>query len=113
MSTQFFWLLALSLLVCPTAASAQPITGTVAGKVTFRGRPLAEGTITFIARSSKMTGTIQADGRYRVSGIPTGPAFIQVKSRGLTVPPADKPGKSMPLPFTVRPGSQQHNIDLK
>jgi hypothetical protein len=113
MSTRFFWLLALGLLISPAVSSAQPATGTVAGRVTFRGKPLVEGTVTFITRVAKTTGKIHPDGSYRVSGVPVGPAFIRVESRGLKVPPADTPAKSMPLPFTVRPGPQQHDIDLK
>jgi hypothetical protein len=113
MSIRFIWLPALGLLVSPAALSAQPTTGTVTGKVTYQGKPLVEGTVTFLTRVAKTSSKIHPDGRYKVSGIPVGPAFIRVESRGLAVPPSDKPGKSMPLPYTVRPGAQQHDIDLK
>ena len=116
MSTRFLWLLSLSVafFVPPAGSKAdQPITGTVFGRVTYRGKPLADGTVTFIARASKRTGKIQPDGHYRVPGVPVGSAFLRVESRRLTVPPSDTPGKSMPLPFTVRPGLQQHDINLK
>jgi hypothetical protein len=42
-----------------------------------------------------------------------GKVLIVVESKELRVPPADKQAKSMPLPFTVQPGPQQHDIGLK
>ena len=66
------WLLVLALVIPSAPVSAQPNTGTVAGKVTFRGQPLVEGTVTFIASRANVAARIGQDGNYRASGVPVG-----------------------------------------
>jgi hypothetical protein len=109
MSAQCIWLTALALLV-PLAAA--PNTGTITGKVTFQGKPMAEGLVTFITGRTKVVAPVR-NGAYKVSGVPVGKALIIVESRDLKSPSGKAPGKSMPLPFTVQAGLQEHDIVLK
>jgi hypothetical protein len=113
MSLRFVWLLTLVLLIPPAAVSAQPNTGTVTGKVTYRGKPLADGLVTFLAKGAKVVAKIHPDGAYKASGVPVGKVLIVVESKGIKAPPADTPAKSMPLPYTVGAALQSHNIELK
>jgi hypothetical protein len=63
------------------AAGCGPNRADVTGTVSHRGRPVVYGTVSVIG-SDQMTyyGTIQLDGKFAVSGVPTGPAKVGVYS---------------------------------
>jgi hypothetical protein len=78
------WLLCLAALL---AAGCGKTTAQVSGKVTYRGRPVTSGAVTFLGKDGKAgdTGQIQADGSYVVARAPVGPVTIAV----VTPPPPD------------------------
>ena len=128
--------------------------GTITGKVTYQGKPLPSGTVTFVPEQGGQAVTSDIrDGEYKVTKISPGPAKIAVStpSRPGEIasfikkmqpspektekmapgksPPAgfDKsaePPKPVPIPnkfndpnnsgltYTVKSGSQVHDIDL-
>jgi hypothetical protein len=102
---------ALVLLV--SAASAQKKTGTITGKITYKGEPLTGGFVTFITENAKSDGRINADGTYRVRGLPVGGAKIVIKSKGVPVPEKYARVETTPLIYRVQEGKQQHDIELK
>ncbi|HXG12534.1 MAG TPA: hypothetical protein VNK04_22450 [Gemmataceae bacterium] len=56
-------------------------TADVAGKVTFRGKPVVFGTVVVIGPDGvPKSGAIQPDGTYRVRGVKTGIAKVTVSS---------------------------------
>jgi hypothetical protein len=68
-SLPIFGLIALVLVGC----GGSPAKVAVRGKVTFRGQPLKDGTVMFVAQGAGVTaaGTIQPDGSYELhSGKP-------------------------------------------
>ncbi len=125
-------LLALALMGCshPTAH--------VSGKVTYQGKPLPTGTVTFYSADNKVvrSSQIATDGTYAVEKVPLGVAKISVT----TPPPLPTVSKEVaagspsgdtpvvkPVPISplygdpeksrltceVQQSNQTHNIDLK
>jgi hypothetical protein len=72
--------LALSALVLITGCAAR---GSVSGKVSYRGKTLPGGVVTFIPEDGKghpHDAQIQEDGTYSITNIPTGPVKILVRA---------------------------------
>jgi len=137
-------LLFLILLVgCGPKKAKSTEHGEVTGTVTFKGKPLPGGQITYVAVPSGFasSGTIEEDGSYKVTA-PVGENQISVNNRmfaprkGAAVekPVLKKPnseeahqakGKYVPLPskyenpsesgltYTVQKGSQTHDVKLE
>jgi hypothetical protein len=93
--------------------------GSISGKVTFDGKPLPAGRITFLSQESKHISkeSIIVDGAYSISDFPAGPVIItgesfpppkggekstMPKDLGLPPPGREKPktpeGKYVPIP---------------
>ena len=101
-------------------------TGDVTGVVTYRGKPLPAGTISFYdATRGVWSSAIGPDGSYSVAGIPTGTARIAVVTpMAISMPGAPPPPKSVPIPAkyadpdksgltcVVGRGSQTHDVTL-
>ncbi len=76
-----------------------PETGEVFGKVTFKGQPVTEGTLTFLNEKGEgdAEAEIQSDGSYAVaSGVVVGDYVIEIKPLMILVD--TDPGKSPPAP---------------
>ena len=57
-------------------------TAKVTGKVTYQGRPVVHGSVTFLsADKTARSGVIEADGSYAVEDVPSGTVQIGVTSR--------------------------------
>jgi hypothetical protein len=92
--------------------------------VTFKGRPLPEGLVTFLPAQGRAKTGRAHEGEYEVRGVPVGPAKITV--RQIVDPFAGGPkspgGKEIPLRYrsaddsglryTVVAGAQAHDIEL-
>jgi hypothetical protein len=86
--------LALTLAACGCGGG----TGTVSGKVTYLGKPLPGGTVTCMTQESRpFYGMIEADGTYKVTGVPAGPVTIAVEAGAAAgEPPVPLPDKDQP-----------------
>jgi hypothetical protein len=63
------------------AAGCGPGTGTVSGKVTYKSKPVASGTVTAIAADGvARPGQIAADGTYSIPAVPSGDVTFLVAS---------------------------------
>jgi hypothetical protein len=103
-------LFALALL-CPGAAHAAD-TGSVEGKITIDGNPVAKGKVAFHpARGKAVEVKIAADGTYNAKKVPVGEVKITVKGPG--VPKKFESVNTSGLTLTVEKGKSQHNIDLR
>src|SRR5262249_13713184 len=94
----------LLLLGLMTAGCGKP-TGTVSGKVSYRGRPLPAGTVMFLAEDDGVaSGPIQADGTFKIGNVPVGTNKVTVATER-PVPPVPRP-KDMHPPPDVPPPEQ-------
>src|SRR5262245_19105480 len=67
------------LFLTALAAGCSPRFGDVSGKVTFQGRPLTTGTITFYDQANGVTSSpIRVDGTYAVHKVRAGSVKIAV-----------------------------------
>src|SRR5262249_57653148 len=77
--------------------------GNISGEVKYKGQPLPSGRITFVCQEGNKQSFPAAieNGRYSLTGVPQGPAFIVVQTFRPTVkappPPALQPALSPPL----------------
>lgn len=75
-------------------------TGDVTGRVKYKGKPLAFGSVIFTARSGASEPVVSAiapDGTYTVRGVPTGDVVIGVASPDPRVP-LELRGDQKPIP---------------
>ena len=126
--------IAISLCVLSGCGRGES-TGSVAGDISFNGKPLPTGIVAFHYPDGRVvSGGIQ-DGRYTIPQAPTGAVQIAVQT-----PPESKPGNAATeapkggamqpsvsvgvpakygkpetsgLSFTVAAGNQTHPLDLK
>ena len=126
------------LLLLAVGCGGGAKTANVSGKVSYNGKAIASGQVTFEGEGGRTgTGPI-ADGKYTIPDAPVGPVRIGVVSikrgpkavnpmeagSGTPAPPAP-PAKPVPVPerfgtpaksglsYTVATGSQTHDIDIK
>jgi hypothetical protein len=110
----FLVLLLLALLTIGCGSK----TGTLSGKVTYQGKALTGGFVTFISEGPEaktLSCGIQKDGSYSLSGVPVGPVKITVQGvadRTFKVPKAmenvpgvaeaksDQPVVNVPLQYS-------------
>ena len=111
-------------------------TAKVTGKVTYQGRPVCHGSVTFLSTDkTARSGIIEADGSYAVEGVPSGSVKIGVISRApskghslvrggkrvrpkkiegwFPLPPKFESPESSGLNCTVGSGRVGYNLDLK
>jgi hypothetical protein len=70
------------LLVLPALAGCGKRTGFVSGKVTYQGRPLTSGSVTFHGADGRTdSGSITPEGNYTVPQAPVGTAKVTVLVR--------------------------------
>jgi hemoglobin len=90
---------------------------TVEGKVTFSGKAMDGGTVTFTgAKGGTATGTIGKDGSYKVEKLEPGEYTVSVSDQpGGTVKVPAKYGdaKTSGLSYEVKKGKQSFDIELK
>jgi hypothetical protein len=101
----------LAVLACPVQA-ADKDTGSVEGKITFAGKSLTKGKVSFHPRKGKpVVADIKADGTYSARKVPVGEVRISIKSKG--VPEKYASPKTSGLTLKVTKGKQEFNIELK
>ena len=85
--------------------------GTVQGKISLKGAPLAGGDIIFVAGGKETKGAIKANGTFEVKSLKPGSYKVAIKSLDVPVKylDADKSG----LTLEVKQGKQTHDIDLQ
>lgn len=85
------------------AADPTDETGTITGRVTFRGKPLPGGTVAFHpVRGKPIVGKLKPDGSYAVKGVPVGRVRVTVETESVRprprVPSSIPPGSADPPP---------------
>jgi hypothetical protein len=103
----------------------QVATGTVSGKVTYKGQPLPFGLVTFHPEKGKkvFSGKLHADGTYEVKDVPVGKARVTIevkaekgKAKGpaprVAIPAKYANSKTSGLTVEVKKGKQTHDVNL-
>jgi hemoglobin len=84
--------------------------GSVAGRVTLNGKPLAKGTVTLVDKDGKkLTAAVAADGTYSVDNVPPGEYKMAVSGGPAKFADAATSG----LTLMVTKDKQTHDIELK
>jgi hypothetical protein len=105
-----FWLFGL-VLVLPLSIGCGAAQGTVWGTVSYRDKALDAGTVLLFTEQGKIYSClIGADGGYRLSEIPPGPARLAVVSHGETPPGLQ--GQAPPT-HPTHPGSADAGTERK
>jgi hypothetical protein len=129
----------LSIAVTAGGVSNADPVGELSGSVTYNGRKLTYGTVLFFGvdrgkNDCALARGLIVDGKYKVNHVPVGPVKIVVLSHpkvpvGISNPPGNKKPHSprqdnVPIPdkyghtattdltYSVKKGSQTHDIDL-
>jgi hypothetical protein len=112
--TRFVFALAVSLFVLAGAARADDVeTGTVEGKVTLDGKPLAKGKVVFHpAKGKAIEAETKEDGSYTAKDVPVGKTPVTIALDGL-LPPRYSDPKKTELTFEVKKGKNTADFDLK
>ena len=77
-------------------------TGTISGKVLYRGQPLPGGFGDFVSEQGKVVTTgIEANGGYLVSGVPVGLAKITVRDLSGAMDRMAKSAGRVKLPLAI------------
>jgi hypothetical protein len=136
-------MLPLVLLFPLLASGCGQGKGTVSGKVTYQGKAVPSGFVTFIPeQGGALHSDIQSDGSYRLNNVPVGQVKISVEPKksaqdtlqssamprnpkdfgkakaamtenSTQIPSRYTDPEKSQLTYTVTKGSQQHDIDLK
>ena len=99
----------LSVGLALAAAGCGGGTGTVAGTVTFRGKPVPGGSVVlYCADKQIVRGLIGPDGTYAIPNVPAGPAAVTVQAHarvpdGLRLKQTLPPAKDGPTPPDAAP----------
>jgi len=86
---------------------------TVEGRVTFKGKPLTDATITFHLKGDQFVGAKIKDGKYRVDRVPVGENFpVTLASKKFPVPAKYADETTSGLTATIKKGKNEIDIDL-
>jgi hypothetical protein len=119
----------------PVGCDSGPPLGDVKGKVTFKGEPVKEGSVTFLNTTEGGTfgADLQTDGSYAIRGGAAVGEYVVVVTPPIIIVDTD-PGKSPPAPVekdmpnippnyrmqgttilkaSVKPGPNEINFDMK
>jgi hypothetical protein len=98
-------------LAC-AARAADPETGTVEGKVTLNGKPLAKGKVIFhLKDGNAITADLKDDGSYMAKDVPTGTLPVSIQGEGVPKKFTDR--KTTPLTVEVKPGKSTADFELQ
>jgi hypothetical protein len=92
------------------ADAADKGVGSVEGKVTLFGKPVAAGKISFHPAKGKPVVARVKDGDYSVNAVPAGEVVVTIEGKG--VPPKYASPKTSPLRLEVRKGKNVHDVAL-
>jgi hypothetical protein len=98
------WIVAGCLVLLAQGCAKEAPKYPVRGKVSFKGQPLTEGTVMFVASGTGVTGagTIQSDGSYELRSGKPGNGMAPGSYRVSVNPPYYDPTTGSPPKFAVK-----------
>ena len=100
------------VLTAGPASAADPELGTVEGTVTFNGKPVPDGTITFHLPDGQFVGAKLKDGKYRVDRVPAGTMRVTVESKKVRLPAKYSAEDTSGLTVDVKAGKGRADFNL-
>jgi hypothetical protein len=105
----------------PAGTAADGNTGTVTGRVSYKGQPLPGGVILFrSANGTSVRALIDATGAYQAQGVPVGAVRVAIdaqpgagKAPAVLIPLRYSDPETSGIRHTVQKGSQTFNIEMK
>jgi hemoglobin len=88
-------------------------TASVQGHVTFKGQPLAGGTIVLTNKEGKVEGKIAEDGTYQVKGVKPGEYAVSIRDVKGVVPAKYADAKTSGLVVDVKDGQNTADFQLQ
>jgi hemoglobin len=86
----------------------------VSGKVTFKGKPLPDGTVTFVPdKGPVVTAAIAEDGSYTAKDVAPGSYTLAVTSMKVALPAKYSGPETSPLKVEVKDGKQNFDVALE
>jgi len=88
-----------------------PQFATVNGKITFQGKPIPFGTITFTDRQGKTASGVIENGEYQLERVPTGRVVVTVVALPQPPPvvcPTSPPKETSPHPISPPPVPERY-----
>jgi hypothetical protein len=107
-------LLALfTLSTCQPAPAADEELSTIEGKVTYNGKPLPDGSITFHLKDDQFVGARIKDGQFRVDRVPVGTVKVTFSSKKLRIPTKYGVPETSPLTLEVKKGKGVADFQIR
>ena len=94
------------------APAADEDLSSAEGRVTFNGKPIPEGTITFHLKDDQFVGAKLKDGMYRVDRVPVGEFTVTIESKKARLPVKYSREETSGLKLAVKKGKNTADIDL-
>ena len=101
------------LCLTPSVPAQRKKENTVIGNVTYKGKPLSDGLVTFTTDKANTSSQILPNGVYLFRKLPVGPVKVSVVSKTVIIPKKYSDPKTSGLKFKVEEGDQIHDINLK
>jgi hypothetical protein len=86
---------------------------TIEGKVTFNGKPLADGAITFHLQDDQFVGAKIKDGAFRVDRVPVGTVKVTFSSKKFRLPAKYGIPETSPLTLEVKKGKGAADFQIR
>jgi hypothetical protein len=98
----------------PPLVAADEDLSTIEGKVTYNGKPLQDGSITFHLKDDQFVGAkIQPDGTFRVERVPVGTVKVTFASKKLRIPTKYGIPETSPLTLEVKKGKGVADFQIR
>lgn len=103
----------LPLLIGQLSIAADERLSTIEGKVTYNGKALPDGTITFHLKDDQFVGARIKDGAFRVDRVPVGIVRVTFSSKKLRLPARYGVPETSPLTLEVKPGKGVADFQIR
>ena len=100
------------LIGCPSMAADEDLSS-IEGKVTYNGKALLDGAITFHLKGDQFVGSKIKDGASRIDRVPTGTVRVTIASKKLRIPTKYGVPETSPLTLEVKPGKGVADFQIR
>jgi hypothetical protein len=107
-------LAACALFLCGSLSmAADEDLSSIEGKVTYNGKALPDGAITFHLKDDQFVGSKIKDGAFRIDRVPTGTVKVTIASKKLRIPTKYGVPETSPLTLDVKPGKGVADFQIR